>query len=167
MYTPEPDICHELIGHVPLFADPAFAEFSQEIGLASLGASDDFVEKLATVSTWYFGQSSLFFMVALPLQCYWFTVEFGLCREGDSLKVGSRELFHGPVQVLQVLLFIVQAYGAGLLSSFGELEYCLSDQPEVLPFDPHVTGVTKYPITEYQPKYFVTESFEDAQLKLM
>lgn len=148
LYTPEPDVCHELLGHVPLFADPAFAQFSQEIGLASLGAPDDFIEKLATVRS-----------ACPPLkrpnqndknfnpipQCFWFTVEFGLCRQDGELK----------------------AFGAGLLSSFGELQHCLSDKPELREFEPAKTGLQKYPITEYQPIYYVAESFEDAKEKMM
>jgi len=128
-YTPEPDVCHELLGHVPLFADPEFADFSQEIGLASLGASDENITKLATV--------------------YWFTIEFGLCRERDTNGKAS-----------------LKAYGAGLLSSYGELEYCLSDKPKTHDFVPEITAATEYPITSYQPLYYVTDSFEDAKQKV-
>ena len=83
-------------------------------------------------------------------------IEFGICREKGQLK----------------------AYGAGLLSSFGELQYCLSDKPSEgqdgklkdppkhNAFDPPTTCVQEYPITDYQPVYFVTESFEHAKKQM-
>lgn len=61
----------------------------------------------------------------------------------------------------------LKAYGAGLLSSYGELEYCLTDKPELREFEPETTGQQKYPITEYQPIYYVAESFESAKEKMM
>jgi len=131
LYTPEPDICHELLGHAPMFADQSFADFSQEIGLASLGASDEDVDKLA--------------------HCYWHSVEFGLCLEDGKHK----------------------AFGAGLLSSFGELEYACSDDhpgadqpPEFKPWDPKVAAHQEFPITTYQPVYFVAESVQDAKQRM-
>ena len=83
----------------------------------------------------------------------------------------------------------MKAYGAGLLSSFGELQvggcvretmvlctaftyllpllqYCLSDKPEVRPFEPAKTALQPYPITEMQPVYFLAESFRDGKEKM-
>ncbi|TSK19961.1 Tryptophan 5-hydroxylase 1 [Bagarius yarrelli] len=121
LYTPEPDTCHELLGHVPLLAEPSFAQFSQELGLASLGASDEAVQKLAT--------------------CYFFTVEFGLCKQDGQLR----------------------AYGAGLLSSISELQHALSGSAKILAFDPKVTCNQECLITTFQEVYFMSESFEEAK----
>ena len=61
----------------------------------------------------------------------------------------------------------MKAYGAGLLSSFGELQHCLSDVPEVRPFDPAKAAVQKYDVTIMQPVYFLAESFQDAKERLV
>jgi phenylalanine-4-hydroxylase len=61
----------------------------------------------------------------------------------------------------------LKAFGAGLLSSYGELQYALENKAEIRPFEPAKTALQKYPITEYQPVYYVAESFEDAKEKMM
>lgn len=108
-----------------MFANKDFADFSQEIGLASLGASEIELKRLAAI--------------------YWFTVEFGMCLDSKGLK---------------------KAYGAGIMSSFGELEYCVTSKPEFRPFDPYEISqnYVDFPISEMQPTYFVAESFQKAKM---
>lgn len=74
---------------------------------------------------------------------YWFTLEFGMCKENGLNK----------------------AYGAGILSSVGELEYCVTEKPKFLPLDPFEIAQKHldYPISSMQPYYFVADSFEKAK----
>ncbi|XP_049811946.1 tryptophan 5-hydroxylase 1 [Schistocerca nitens] len=123
-YTPEPDCCHELLGHMPLLANPSFAQFSQELGLASLGALDEDVNKLATL--------------------YFFTVEFGLCKQDGQLRV----------------------YGAGLLSSVAELRHAVTATEKIKRFNPDVTCHEECIITAFQNAYYYTDSFEEAKEKM-
>jgi len=109
-----------------MFAHQQFADFSQEIGLASLGASEVELKRLAAL--------------------YWFTIEFGMCREGDQNK----------------------AYGAGILSSVGELEYACTDEPTFYTLNPYEIAQNhlNFPISSMQPHYFVADSFEKAKTQI-
>ncbi|MCE9619847.1 MAG: phenylalanine 4-monooxygenase [Planctomycetes bacterium] len=119
-YLPEPDIFHDIFGHVPLHADPVFADFLQTYGRAALEATDPKdVERLARL--------------------FWFTVEFGLIREGGQIKL----------------------YGSGLISSPGECHHALeSKDVDRRPFDLDRVCDTSFEIDHYQPILYVLESFD-------
>jgi len=116
-YTPEPDIVHEAIGHIPNFTNRDFADFSQFIGHGARVATDEQLEELGRL--------------------YWFTVEYGLVEENGELK----------------------AYGAGLLSSFGELENAFTDNVERRPFDLEQVINTNYSYSDMQPVLYVIPSY--------
>jgi len=118
-YTPEPDIVHESIGHIPMFTNPAFADYSQYVGLGARLANDQQLEELGRL--------------------YWFTVEFGLIEEDGDIR----------------------AYGAGLLSSFGELDHAFSDSVERRPFDLEQVINHDYTYSDMQPVLYVIPSYQD------
>ena len=120
-YLEEPDVFHDVFGHVPLLADPVFADYMQAYGLGGLRALNfHSLEKLARL--------------------YWYTVEFGLIREGGALKL----------------------YGSGIVSSFGESVFALeSPSPNRIGFDLERVMRTQYRIDDYQQSYFVIDSFDD------
>jgi phenylalanine-4-hydroxylase len=120
-YIVEPDVFHDLFGHVPLLFNPVFADHMQEYGKGGLKAHRlDACELLSRL--------------------YWYTIEFGLIRQPDGLR----------------------AYGAGILSSGGELQYSVrSPEPRRLPLDIERVMRTRYKIDSYQQTYFVIESFQE------
>ncbi|VDK27363.1 unnamed protein product [Gongylonema pulchrum] len=150
-YTPEPDLCHEILGHMPMLTSSEFAQFSQEIGLASLGAPEDICTALARV--FYYFKLSLFLPLKLFFshQLYFFTIEFGLSTEGEEFDEKRRNL---------------KVYGAGLLSCFDELKFCVTSEAKLKPFEPKAVIATEPEVTQFQQCYFYTKSFEEAICKL-
>jgi phenylalanine-4-hydroxylase len=119
-YLQEPDIFHDIFGHVPLLALPVFADFMQAYGAGGLRAlRHDALDLLARL--------------------YWYTVEFGLVREGDGLKL----------------------YGAGIVSSHSESTFALENpSPHRIDFNLLRVMRTRYRIDDFQQSYFVIDSFD-------
>jgi phenylalanine-4-hydroxylase len=120
-YLREPDVFHDVFGHVPLLAQPDWADFIQEMGKLGLMACEaGTISRLA--------------------QLYWYTVEFGLCREEGQLRI----------------------YGAGIVSSYDESIHALeSPDARRLEFDLERLLRTRYRINHFQQVYFVIDRFKD------
>jgi phenylalanine-4-hydroxylase len=116
-YTPEPDVIHELVGHANGLASPRFATLYEAAGRASVRTTTP--EELERFS-----------------RVFWFTMEFGVVREGGELR----------------------AYGAGLLSSFGEIE--AFREAEVRPWDVDEMAEHAYDITHFQPVLYCAGDFD-------
>jgi phenylalanine-4-hydroxylase len=134
-YLPEPDIFHDVAGHVPMHTDPKFAKALVRFGECAHTATQraaaipDEAECLRTLTNILKAMSRFF----------WFTIEFGLMRSGDGLR----------------------AYGSGLLSSYGEIEHAI-DSAEVQRYPIQLEWAINqgFEIDHYQPLFFIVESFE-------
>jgi phenylalanine-4-hydroxylase len=130
-YVVEPDIFHDLFGHVPLLFDKSYADHIQAYGQGALKAHQ--LEH---------GSAQIAGAVEMLSRLYWYTIEFGLLREGGACK----------------------AYGAGILSSAGELRYSVqSPEPQRTDLQTLHDVVRcmgmRYAIDSYQQHYFVIDSF--------
>lgn len=119
-YLEEPDMFHDVFGHVPLLSNHNYVAFFK-------GISDIFLK---------YGKDEK--VTELLGRMYWFTIEFGLIREQDQLKI----------------------YGAGIISSVGETENSLSKRVRHLPFNVRDVFNTGFRTDIFQETYFVIDSFE-------
>ena len=136
-YLPEPDIFHDIAGHVPMHTDPAFAEALVRFGDCAHTAA----EIVSGITDEHERLRRLTSIQKAMARFFWFTVEFGLMR-------GSRP---GELKV----------YGSGLLSSYGEIAHCV-ESPEVQRFPIQLEWVVNqyFEIDHYQPPLFIVDSFD-------
>jgi phenylalanine-4-hydroxylase len=134
-YLPEPDIFHDIAGHVPMHTDRAFADTLVHFGECAHVAADlvasipDEAERMARLTS----------ILRAMARFFWFTIEFGLMNSKDGLR----------------------AYGSGLLSSYGELSHSLeSDRVQRSPIRLEWVIHQAFEIDHYQPLLFYVESFE-------
>lgn len=121
-YLSEPDLFHDLFGHVPLLMNPVFADYMAAYGRGGVKAHAIGADALVNLT-----------------RLYWYTVEFGLIRQDDGLRI----------------------YGSGIVSSKGESIHCLeSAAPNRIGFDLERIMRTRYRIDTYQKTYFVIDSYE-------
>ncbi len=118
-YLEEPDMFHDTFGHVPLLSNQAFCDFLADLSRLALRYTQH-TAALEVLS-----------------RLYWYTVEFGLIREADQLKI----------------------YGGGILSSVGESRYCLQEEVARYDFDAIRILHTPYHIDRFQDHYFVLDSY--------
>jgi phenylalanine-4-hydroxylase len=134
-YLPEPDIFHDVAGHVPMHTDRVFADVLVRFGEVARRAAQlaqeirDPEQRMRVVES----------QIKAMARFFWFSVEFGLMRFGRELR----------------------AYGSGILSSFGELEYSI-ESPDVqrYPFQLEWVINQYFEIDHYQPLVFVVDSFD-------
>ena len=136
-YLPEPDIFHDIAGHVPMHTDKAFADTLVAFGECAREAA----RRSASIADEHERVRRMTSVIKAMARFFWFTIEFGLMK-GDA-----------PGEF--------KAYGSGLLSSYGELEHCI-ESPDVqrVPFQLEWVVNQSFEIDHYQPLLFVVDSFE-------
>jgi phenylalanine-4-hydroxylase len=136
-YLPEPDIFHDVSGHVPMHTDSAFAETLVRFGECAHTA----VEVVSDIGVEVERLHRLTSIVKAMARFFWFTIEFGLMRakRREELRV----------------------YGSGLLSSYGEIEHAIeADEVQRVPLQPEWVINQGFAIDRFQPLLFVVDSFD-------